>query len=178
MSKTSYAFILCIGMAILPGCSSHRYIVNDPVTRPMGNFATVEVGSFTTNVNNDAARNLAAILPQRIATTLQEEKHRKTKKPLFEKVTTSQDDQGNVLSLTGTIISLEEGSRAKRYLVGFGSGKAFTTVECLFIDKSTGSKIARATFDGELSMGFFGGSSDEATQGVLEAIVQYITDNY
>lgn len=178
MSKTSYALILCVVTAILAGCSSHRYIVNDPVSRPMGGFASVEVGSFTTNVNSDAARNLAEILPQRIVTTLQEKKHSKTNKPLFEKVTLSQDGQGNVLSLTGTIISLEEGSRAKRYFVGFGSGKAFTTVECTFIDKSTGTKVARATFDGELSMGLFGGSPDEATAGVLNAIVQYVNDNY
>ncbi|HWQ37738.1 MAG TPA: DUF4410 domain-containing protein [Burkholderiales bacterium] len=141
----------------------------------------MEVGSFGTNVNSDAARNLAATLPQRIATTLREAKHSKTNKPLFEKVALAQEAQaggGNVLFLTGTIVSLEEGSRAKRYFIGFGSGKAFTTVECTFTDKSSGAKVARATFDGELSMGLFGGSADEATQGVLNSIVKYINDNY
>lgn len=178
MSRNFLSILLCASLSILVGCSSHRYVVNDPVARPFGSFAAVDVGAFTTNVNSDAARSLATALPQRMATTLQEAKHSKTNKPLFEKVTLSQGGQGNVLSVTGTIVSLEEGSRAKRYFVGFGSGKAFTTVECTFTDKSTGTKVARATFDGELSMGFFGGSSDEATQGVLSAIVKYINENY
>ena len=178
MSKSACALVLFFGIAFLPGCSSHRYLVNDPVERPLGNYTTVEVGSFASNVSNDAARNLAASMPERIVSELQKAKLAKTDKPLFEKVTSSQDGKGSVLSLTGTIMSLEEGSRAKRYFVGFGSGKAYTTVECLFVDKTTGVKVARATFDGELSMGFFGGSSDEATAGVIKAIVQYINDNY
>lgn len=178
MNKTFFSLVVGAGIAILTGCSSHRYVVNEPVARPLGSFDSVEVATFGTNVSSDPARSLAAELPQRIVTSLQKAKNSKTSKPLFNQVTIAPNGKGNVLSISGTILSLEEGSRAKRYFVGFGSGKAFTTVECTFIDKSSGTKVARATFDGELSMGMFGGSSDEATQGVLNAIVKYINDNY
>ncbi len=77
-----------------------------------------------------------------------------------------------------TLLSYEKGSRAKRYFIGFGAGKAYSTVKCEFIDKSTGEQVLEATFDGELSLGVFGGEAKRAYEGVVKAIVDYFNDNY
>jgi hypothetical protein len=75
--------------------------------------------------------------------------------------------------LNGTVISYEKGSRAKRYFIGFGAGKAFCTIQAVFTDRATNEVVLKANFDGELSSSFFGGSADEAVQGVVTAFIDY-----
>ena len=97
---------------------------------------------------------------------------------LFSEATRSTGKSEGVLVVKGTLLSYEKGSRAKRYFIGFGAGKAFSTVKCVFIDKSTGEQVLEATFDGELSLGVFGGEAKRAYEGVVKAIVDYFNDNY
>ncbi|MGB5276385.1 MAG: DUF4410 domain-containing protein, partial [Gammaproteobacteria bacterium] len=75
-------------------------------------------------------------------------------------------------------VSYEEGSRAKRYWLGFGAGKAYCTIRSTFTDKSTGEQILEMDFDGELTGGLFGGTADEAVQAVVEAYLDYFDDYY
>lgn len=163
-------------IAVLPGCASHRYTVDEPVQTKFGTYSSVEVADFSSNVAGEQAQRLAGALPERIVRTLSEAKAA-SGAPLFATVSRS-DETRQSLRISGRILSFEEGSRAKRYLLGFGAGKAYTTVECRFADERTGETIATATFDGELSMGIFGGSSDEAVDGMLKSIVEYVNDNY
>ncbi len=48
----------------------------------------------------------------------------------------------------------------------------------IFVDKSTGEQVLEATFDGELSIGIFGGEAKRAYEGVVKAMVDYFNDNY
>ena len=95
---------------------------------------------------------------------------------IFETVTRSPDSTGKVLVLEGTVVSFEKGSRAKRYFIGFGAGKAYCTIQARFIDKETGEEVVKTNFDGELSMSFFGGSADEAVEGVVKSFIEYFDD--
>jgi len=85
---------------------------------------------------------------------------------------------GRVLVLDGTILSFEKGSRAKRYFIGFGAGKAFCTIQSTFTNKATGQEVLKTNFDGELSMSFFGGSADEAVDAVVAAYIDYLRDYF
>ncbi len=73
----------------------------------------------------------------------------------------------------------EKGSRAKRYFFNcFGLGKAYTTLQCSFIEKATGQQVLKADFEGELFVGFFGGTAEGAQEAVVEAIIEYIKKLY
>ena len=93
---------------------------------------------------------------------------------VYKEVVLSTDKTTDVLLMQGTVISYEEGSRAKRYWIGFGSGKAYCTIQVIFINKETGEELSRTNFDGELAMGLFGGDADEAVDGVVEAFIDYM----
>ena len=168
---------LCI--CAVAGCAtSHRYSVNRPIQKNFGAFRIVEVLPFSTNVDSEAANRAASELPQALIGRLREATREGSNDKLFSAVGESAQEREGVLTIGGTILSYEEGSRAKRYLIGLGAGKAYATVECIFTDKATGREITVATFDGELSGGFFGGAADQATKGVIRAIEDFIKDNY
>ena len=61
-------------------------------------------------------------------------------------------------------------------MVGFGAGKSFLTLKCKFIDKETDEVLSIVTFDGELSMGMFGGSYKNTYVEVAASIVEYLKD--
>jgi hypothetical protein len=170
--------VVLFSMGLIVACASHRYSVNEPPEKKFGTFTTVEVLSFSTNVQGEAAEQLVDQLPLALIAQLQDTKLKGSERKMFSEVTRSTSEIENVLTITGTILSFEEGSRAKRYLIGLGAGKAYATVQCIFSDKSTGESIAVATFDGELSGGFFGGSSEGASEGVIKAIEDFLKENY
>ncbi len=97
---------------------------------------------------------------------------------IFSEVLRSTDKSDGVLVLDGVVISFEKGSRAKRYFIGFGAGKAFCTIQATFTNKATGETVVKSNFDGELSMSFFGGSPEEAVDAVVDAFIDYFDDYF
>lgn len=171
--------LLALFVVAVAGCvSSHRYSVNQPVAKKFGAFHTVEVLSFASNVESEAAREAAAEIPDEIVNRLRRARPTGSENFMFPTVTRSTDATEGVLMISGTVLSYDEGSRAKRYLIGMGSGKAYATVQCTFTDKSNGQPVALATFDGELAGGFFGGSAGGAAEGMIEALENFLRDNY
>jgi hypothetical protein len=171
--------LFTLSAVVIAACGpSHRYAVNEPVEKKLGAFKTVEILPFSTNVVSEAANRVAEELPNELVTELQEATRNGSEDRLFSAVTRSTNETEDVLTIRGRILSFDEGSRAKRYFLGFGSGTAHATIECSFTAKSTGRQIAVATFEGELSGGLFGGSSDDATKGVIKAIEEFLKDNY
>jgi hypothetical protein len=169
---------LIFSVALIAACASHRYSVNERVEKRFGAFQIVEVMPFSTDIETEAAKEAADELPNELVNELRGETRDGSEDRMFSEVTRSTDVTQDVLTISGRIVSFEAGSRAKRWLIGLGSGKAYASVQCTFIDKSTGETIAVATFDGELSGGFFGGSSGGAAEGVIKAIEDFIEDNY
>lgn len=171
-------FLMMVLIVAMSACASHRYSVQDPVEKKFGAFDAVEVLPFTSTVDTEAARQIADQLPGALVAELRKATRKGSKEPMFSVVTDSAGPAEGALTISGRVLSFEQGSRAKRYLIGLGAGKAFATVECVFTDKVSGRQVAVATFDGELSGGLFGGSSDAAAEGIIQAILDFLRDNY
>ena len=171
-------FLLMALLVATSACASHRYSVQAPVDTKFGAFDAVEVHPFTSAVDTEAAREVAEKLPGALIAELAKATRNGSKERMFSVVADSAGAVAGVLTISGRVLSFEEGSRAQRYFIGLGAGKAFATVECVFTEKASGRQVAVATFDGELSGGLFGGSSGGAADGVVQAIRDFLSDNY
>ena len=95
-----------------------------------------------------------------------------------ERWTESAGPEAPTLVLSGVITEYQAGSKAKRYLVGFGAGK--TRAYCLFrlVDKATGEVVFERMENGSVSMGLFGRSSSGAMKEIGEDIAKVIRKNW
>lgn len=89
----------------------------------------------------------------------------------------SRFSRGDGIILRYRFLKLDEGDRALRYIVGFGAGKGEMTVEVTYLDMQ-GTELARAEFESELSMGFFGGDFDQAISSAAKEIADYTKANF
>lgn len=85
--------------------------------------------------------------------------------------------QGDDLTVRYRFIQFDEGSRALRYIVGFGAGKGTMTVEVVFLDKQQ-KELAKINVGGELNMGFFGGDFDEAISRAAREAADYALKSF
>jgi len=99
-------------------------------------------------------------------------------RPISEKWVESDDSEGSTLVLSGVITEYQAGSRAKRYLVGFGAGK--TRAYCLFrlVDKDTGEVVFERMENGSISGGVFGGTDSGAMEELGDDIGKAIDKNW
>lgn len=85
--------------------------------------------------------------------------------------------------LSGTVILYTKGSRAKRYLVGFGAGAAKLKVRFIFRDAATGQEVFRTERQGKFygTISFVGGGKGEATSeaagDVVDGLIKDIKKN-
>lgn len=68
--------------------------------------------------------------------------------------------QGDALSIDYNIQLYDQGNRALRYFVGFGAGKAETTILTIIKNKS-GKNIGNIKTNADLKIGFFGGNAEQ-----------------
>ncbi|MCJ7452673.1 MAG: DUF4410 domain-containing protein [Steroidobacteraceae bacterium] len=177
--KSRRTALLMIGFALLAaGCGSSRYTVIEPPKESVRDFKILEIRDFKSNLQDEDSIRLADNFADRLNKAVQEDRAEHPGESIFEQVVRGDSATGDVLVLDGTIISFEKGSRAKRYFIGFGAGKAFCTIQSTFTNKSTGQEILKTNFDGELSMSFFGGSADEAVDAVVAAYIDYLRDYF
>lgn len=169
MNKAGHASLI---LFLLIGCSSHRATVVEPFQNSrLSDFGVLEIPNFETTVTGELDQEVLTEIPNQTMQKLQEE-------GFYREVTRNTEQNDDVLVMEGMVISYEKGSRAKRYLIGLGSGKAYCTVQCTFKNKATGQTLAKVNFDGELSGGFFGGGAKGTAEGVVSAIVDYFKQNY
>jgi curli biogenesis system outer membrane secretion channel CsgG len=97
----------------------------------------------------------------------------------FSRVFLSSDTQESApvrrVRISGEIIKYDKGSRAKRYLVGFGTGKTKIIADVKLIDVESGDVVLQHTVDGVVSMGILGGGSDDAKGGLASALIKTMT---
>jgi hypothetical protein len=172
--KKSYALILIV--LLVGGCAASRTQVLEPKKAGFENYTVLEITDLKNNIGPRVPAEVMRRVPDAIA-----EKVRGLN--LFQAVNrvpavSEAAPDTNALSLEGTIIEYEPGSRALRYLVGFGAGKAFATVQLRAIDKATKEEIFRGNIAAEQSMGVFGGSFDEVIQKLVDESVECIQMNY
>ena len=178
MKRTIIIGLLVAAFLLVSACSSHRYTVVEPRKKDLTDYPILEIRDFKSNLGDSESKELAARFADRLHQKIMQDRQEHPDEVIFDDVVRGINKTEGVLLLDGTIISFEKGSRAKRYFLGFGSGKAYCTIQSIFTDKATNEQILKLNFDGELSMGIFGGSVDEAVQGVVEAYLDYFDDYF
>jgi hypothetical protein len=178
MSRISPIVFLAFIIALTSGCASHKYTVLEPPSKELTEYQILEIRDFTTYLGDAESKELAARFADKLYENIMAHREQSPDKVIFQKVVRHTDETEGVAVLNGVVVSYEKGSRAKRYWIGFGAGKAYCTIRSTFTDKSTDEQILEMDFDGELSMGLFGGSADEAVQSVVEAYLDYFDDYY
>jgi hypothetical protein len=84
---------------------------------------------------------------------------------------------GEDLTLQIRFIQLDKGSRAARYMFGFGAGKGTMTIEGVYLD-ADGNELSRIQVGGEISAGFFGGDFKEAVNQAAKEMGEYTVANF
>ena len=79
---------------------------------------------------------------------------------------------GPRLRISGEVTKYVKGSRAARYLVGFGAGKTKIMADITMTDTATGEVVFHQVVDGDVTWGVFGGDSDAAKGGVADEIIR------
>ena len=87
---------------------------------------------------------------------------------------TNKDDDGQILVLFSEIITFNKGSRAKRYLIGGGTGRAEMRANCYLVDKKTGKQLYNFQTFGETNWGAFGGGADKTQKGMANRVVDFL----
>ena len=167
-----------MALVALSGCGSSRYTVLEPAKGPLTEYDILEIHDFTSNLNDVDSLDLADRFADQLHTAVMKERAQNPGESIFDEIVRGTEATGSVLELDGVVVSFEKGSRAKRYFIGFGSGKAYCTIQATFKDKATGEVVLKTNFDGELSMSFFGGSPEEAVTSVVKAFIDYLEDYF
>src|SRR5262245_12976755 len=176
MPTTAVALVAFTFLAA--GCAASRYTVIEPPKESVRDFKILEIRDFHSNLQDADSARLAAQFADRLHNAVMKDRQQHPSESVFDQVVRGDSATGDVLVLDGTIISFEKGSRAKRYFIGFGAGKAYCTIQSTFTDKTNGREVLKTNFDGELSMSLFGGSADEAVDAVVDAYIDYLRDYF
>lgn len=99
-------------------------------------------GAEYSNVDDEektVITNMMPMLMNNIADSLTAEL--KTKN-IFKKIVRNKDSEGRTIILEGRFSEFNAGSRALKFFVGFGAGKAYLKFKGRFIDGATGKELA------------------------------------
>jgi hypothetical protein len=130
-------------------------------------FQNIEVAQFDVKEGIEfPAENMDAMMGE-IVSELQDIKKFKQVSRAGE---TPADPTAPTLQLVGTVTKYKAGSRAKRYLIGFGAGKTKVVAHVKFIDKATGKVLLERDVDGKVVLGLFGGKSKTSLRDVGKEI--------
>ena len=177
--KTPVAFsVLAAVFLLTSGCASHRYSILEPASKPLTSYRILEIKDFRSNLRDSESIELSERFADQLYREILNERQLHPDEVIFDEVVRETDETSGVLVLEGTVISYERGSRAARYFIGFGAGKAYCTIQATFTDKKTGEQILKSNFDGELAMGIFGGSASQTVQGVVESFIDYFANYF
>jgi hypothetical protein len=163
-----------------------------PIAKPLAGYTTIVVEKFTIE-NNAATENF----PRGYETVMQNETIRRLeKKALFERVVDAAEakaesdpapdtaaEPGKTLVLSGTVVTFDKGSRAARYLVGFGAGATKIKVRFVLRDASSGQNVLEVDRQGKFYgvISFVGGSQSQAdsksARSVVAGLIKVIAKN-
>ncbi len=161
--RFAHRSILCLFLTLLAlaltGCAS-------------GTATQIHAPTATLHVNSveSAEEPSAVAVPESIRSRFQAQ--------LDEALYTDNHFQrGSELKIRWQLAAYDEGSRALRYLVGFGAGRGKIVVRARFVD-SKNREVAAIQSEGSITMGAFGGSYEAALSECAEAIANYTRDNF
>ena len=133
-------------------------------------YQNAEVATFDAKEGVTLPDGFTKSLAQSIVTELQ--KTKKFADVRQEGETTAATPTTPTVVVRGTITNFKAGSRAKRYLVGFGAGKSKVVAHVKYIDKATGNVLFEEDVTGDVVMGLFGGDSGGATREVAKDVAK------
>lgn len=139
-------------------------------------FSTVEVAVFENKQDSNFPAEYVVPLQAEIKKQLvnakvfsevtQEDESTPASKP--------QNSASRVLRLTGAITSYDPGSRAKRYVIGYGAGSAEIDSRISFVDAASGQVLMTQDLRAILSGGFLGGKSEGALKDYARQVVNKV----
>jgi hypothetical protein len=152
----------------------------DPALK--GKYQRLEVDDFTVQEGIDFPADGLGVLRAEIVQELvhlrrfKQVSDKRAAQPASETKTETAEPQANTpeptLRLVGTITKYKPGSRAKRYLIGFGAGATKVVAHIKFVDAATGNVLFEKDVDGKVIIGFFGGESSGATRGLAKEVAK------
>lgn len=159
-SRTLWPFTIAIACVAGAGCASGKtYVTQPPATKIVAASVTAEEGAATVTVPDEPRLHFKSALDEQLY----------RQEVAFAK--------GTDLTIKWQFVQYDEGSRAKRYFIGFGAGKGSLAIQAKFYDGS-GKELATIQSEGEISMGAFGGSFDSAIEKCAEEIATYARQNF
>lgn len=87
----------------------------------------------------------------------------------------SQSASPRRVKISGTVSKYSKGSRAARYLIGFGAGRTKLVTDVKVVDAESGKVLFEQKVDGHVYGGLFGGETDAAKGGVASEIIKTMT---
>ena len=160
---------LTLLLLVLLGCSP---VFGQTTKKPEGlkdKYQSIEVVKF--DIKEDVkipAESRDVIMSQ----VVEELKQIKKFKQVSGTGETVAQDAGPTVRLSGVITKYKPGSRAKRYLIGFGAGSTKVVAHITFIDAATGATLYEKDVDGTVWIGVFGGDSSGATRGLAKEVAK------
>ncbi len=133
-------------------------------------YQTIEVLRFDIQPGVDFPADYLITMTEELVTHLQ--KTQKFKQVLREGETPA-DVEAPGMRLTGTVTKYKKGSRAKRYLIGFGAGKTKVAAHVQWLDRETGEVLFEADVDGKVLLGgLIKSESVGATRGLAKEVAK------
>ena len=130
-------------------------------------YQSVEVARFDVQQGVNFPQDWLITMNEAIVKQLQETKKFKEIRREGE---SPADPNAPSLKLVGTVTEYKPGSRAKRYMVGFGAGATKVKAHIKLVDRATGEVLFEDDVDGKVVMGVIGGESLGATRGLAKEI--------
>lgn len=154
--------------------------------------STVKLGQYKVlEISNFLMKSDEAVPPDHLYALVRDLAVELNKKTPFEKFVTNytkgpssawiQSDPGAdvpTLVLSGVITRYQRGSRAARYMVGFGAGKTRAYCVIRLVDKQTGEVLLERMENGSVSMGLFGGGSAGAMKELADDLAKAVKNSW
>ncbi len=158
-------------------------------SQKLSSYDTLVIRDFTTddaeysNVDDEERPKIDAMKPL-LTKTISESLAKELKaKKLFKNIEINGEPRGNTVILEGAITEFNAGSRALKFFVGFGAGKAYLKVKGRLVDAQSGKELAtfvdRETgYRGAVTMESFEDLFPHQAKSLGENISQFIEKLY
>ena len=155
-------------LVILLCASSLGFAADSKLERVKDKYHVIQVEVFEIQKGVDFPPELLSPLQDEVAKQLRDSKEFPE---VLAAVGVPINADAPVLRLTGTLTHFKPGSRAKRYIVGYGAGSTEIFAQLTFIDRATGQTVLTENVRAILAAGFLGGASSEVTKQFAHQVV-------
>lgn len=179
-SRTEACVISClVGLVIMVGCAAN-YVVINPLVKPLSVYPSLVIGQIEDALPQElpSEDHPSPETIERLRLYLAEA-IRETK--LFSHVSIGLPDDAAPkprLLLDGRILSYRGGGRAMRYITFSQAGAGKFVVEISLRDRDRRETIFVGNFKGEVSGGWFGGSSDKPLKQISGDFAKFLKKSW